>query len=163
MHNAAMVLAMVVAMPANAQDEEMPQIPEERVQQIKSQRIAFITQRLDLSPAEAEKFWPVFNQYDKELEGVRKELREMHRGLRKDADLTDAEASAAIDKELAARQKELDIRKRYAADFKRNIGAVKTVRLGRAERDFNHELLKRMRDRVEERRGGSPGGRPGRR
>ena len=89
----------------------------------------------------------------------------MHRGMRKDTEVSEAEAAAAIDKELAARQKELDIRKKYAAEFKRTIGAVKTMRLGKAERDFNRELLKRLRDRMEERRNGAPppGGRPGRR
>ena len=158
-------LALGLAIAATAQEDDMPQIPEERLQEIKAQRTAFLTQRLDLSPAEAEKFWPVFNQYDKEQEVVRKELRDMHRGMRKDTEVSEAEAAAAIDKELAARQKELDIRKKYAAEFKRTIGAVKTMRLGKAERDFNRELLKRLRDRMEERRNGAPppGGRPGRR
>lgn len=165
MRTMGMALALGLAAIATAQEEDLPQIPEERLQEIKSQRAAFLTQRLDLTPAEAEKFWPVFNQYDKEQEVVRKELREMHRGVRKDTDITDAEAAAAIDKELAARQKELDIRKKYAAEFKRTIGAVKTMRLGKAERDFNRELLKRLRDRMEDRRNGAPppGGRPGRR
>ena len=165
MRTMGIALALGLAIAATAQEDDMPQIPEERLQEIKAQRTAFLTQRLDLSPAEAEKFWPVFNQYDKEQEVVRKELRDMHRGMRKDAEVSEAEAAAAIDKELAARQKELDIRKKYAAEFKRTIGAVKTMRLGKAERDFNRELLKRLRDRMEERRNGAPppGGRPGRR
>lgn len=165
MRTMGIALTLGLAIAATAQEDDMPQIPEERLQEIKAQRTAFLTQRLDLSPAEAEKFWPVFNQYDKEQEVVRKELREMHRGMRKDTEVSEAEAAAAIDKELAARQKELDIRKKYAAEFKRTIGAVKTMRLGKAERDFNRELLKRLRDRMEERRNGAPppGGRPGRR
>ncbi|MFN8350392.1 MAG: hypothetical protein U0U25_02890 [Flavobacteriales bacterium] len=165
MRTMGIALALGLAIAATAQEDDMPQIPEERLQEIKAQRTAFLTQRLDLSPAEAEKFWPVFNQYDKEQEVVRKELRDMHRGMRKDTEVSEAEAAAAIDKELAARQKELDIRKKYAAEFKRTIGAVKTMRLGKAERDFNRELLKRLRDRMEERRNGAPppGGRPGRR
>ena len=165
MRTMGIALALGLAIAATAQEDDMPQIPEERLQEIKAQRTAFLTQRLDLSPAEAEKFWPVFNQYDKEQEVVRKELRDMHRGMRKDTEVSEAEAAAAIDKELAARQKERDIRKKYAAEFKRTIGAVKTMRLGKAERDFNRELLKRLRDRMEERRNGAPppGGRPGRR
>lgn len=165
MRTMGIALALALAIAATAQEDDMPQIPEERLQEIKAQRTAFLTQRLDLSPAEAEKFWPVFNQYDKEQEVVRKELRDMHRGMRKDTEVSEAEAAAAIDKELAARQKELDIRKKYAAEFKRTIGAVKTMRLGKAERDFNRELLKRLRDRMEDRRNGAPppGGRPGRR
>ena len=144
-----------------AQEEDVPAIPQERMQEIKAQRTAFLTQRLDLTPEEAQRFWPVYNQYDKEAEAVRKEMREAHRTIKKDSDLTDAEASAAIDKELAGRQKELDLRRKYAAEFKKVVGPVKTLKLAKAERDFNKELIKRMRDRMEDRRGGGDGRRPG--
>lgn len=143
-----------------AQDDDM-QIPEDRMQEIKAQKTAFLTQRLDLSPEEAQKFWPVYNQFDKELEGVRNSMREDHKDVKKDADLTEAEASAAIEKQLASRQKELDIRKKYVPEFKKAIGAVKTLRLAKAERDFRRELIKRVRQRIEERRGDAPGGRRG--
>lgn len=138
----------------SAQDDDMPAIPEERMQEIKAQKTAFLTQRLDLSPAEAEKFWPLYNQFDKELDANRKEMRADHKAMKKDTELTEAEASAAIDKEMAGRQKELDIRKKYAADFKKTIGAVKTLKLGKAERDFRKELIKRFRDRMDDRRDG---------
>ncbi len=114
-----------------------------------------------LSPAEAEKFWPVYNQYDKETEANRKEMRAEHKAAKKDTELTEAEASAAIDKELAGRQKELDIRKKYAAEFKKTIGAVKTLKLAKAERDFRKELIKRMRDRMGDRQEGGGGRRQG--
>lgn len=146
---------------SHAQDDDMQQIPEDRMQEIKAQKTAFLTQRLDLSPEEAQKFWPVYNQFDKELEGVRNSMREDHKDVKKDTELTEAEASAAIEKELASRQKELDIRKKYVPEFKKAIGAVKTLRLAKAERDFRRELIKRVRQRVEERRGGAPGGRRG--
>lgn len=159
------LLAAMLAIPAfaMAQEEDMPPIPEERRQEIKAQKTGFLTQRLDLSPAEAEKFWPVYNQYDKEIEAARKEMREHHRSVKNDAEVTEAEAAAAIDKELAGRQKELDIRKKYAAEFKKTIGAVKTMKLGKAERDFHKELLQRVRERMHDRREGGgrrPGGRP---
>lgn len=157
------LLLTATALNTIAQDDDMPAIPEERMQEIKAQKTAFLTQRLDLSPAEAEKFWPVYNLYDKETEVNRKEMRAEHKAATKDTELTEAEASAAIDKELAGRQKELDIRKKYAAEFKRTIGAIKTLKLAKAERDFRKELIKRFRDRMEERREGGgrrQGGRP---
>lgn len=145
---------------STAQDDDGPMIPEERKQEIKAQRAAFLTQRLDLSPEESQKFWPVYNQYDKEMEAVRQEQRAFRKGLRDDTDVSEAEANTAIEKDLAARQKELDIRKHYAAEFKRTLGAVKTLKLARAEHDFNRELIKRVRDRIQERQGGGrPGGR----
>lgn len=158
-----LLLFTAAALNTAAQDDDMPAIPEERMQEIKAQKTAFLTQRLDLSPAEAEKFWPVYNQFDKELDANRKEMRAEHKAAKKDTDFTEAEASAAIDKEMAGRQKELDIRKKYAAEFKKTIGAVKTLKLGKAERDFRKELIKRFRDRMEERRDGGgrrPGGKP---
>lgn len=146
--NRSLLLALFAApMLALAQEDEMPAIPEERLQEIKAQKTAFLTQRMDLSPEEAEKFWPVYNQYDKEVTAARKEMREFHKAMKTDSTLTETEASAAIDKEIASRQKELDIRKKYVAQFKKTVGAVKTLQLGKAERDFNKELVKRMRKR----------------
>lgn len=155
-------LLLLLVPRAVAQDDDDQRIPADRMQEIKAQRTAFITQRLDLTPEEAQKFWPVFNQFDKELEAVRNEMRDDRKGAKRDTDLTEAEASAAIDKELASRQKELDVRKKYVPEFKKAIGAVKTLRLAKAERDFRRELIKRVRDRMQDRGGdGGPGGRRG--
>lgn len=154
-----MLLLAALALPAVlfAQDEELPALSEERMQEIKAQKTAYLTQQLDLSPEEAQKFWPVYNQYDKEMEAARKEMRAAHKALKKDTEVTEAEASAAIDKEMSGRQKELDIRKKYVVEFKKTIGAVKTMKLGKAEREFHKELFKRVRDRMQERRGGDRG------
>lgn len=145
--HALFLLLLATASAVSAQDDDMPAIPEDRMQAIKAQKTAFITQRLDLTPAEAEKFWPVYNQYDKEQEAMQRERREAMRALRADKDLTDAEAADHIERGLAAQQRELDLRKRYSSEFIKLIGARKTLELHRAERDFNRELLRRMRDR----------------
>jgi len=52
----------------------------------------------------------------------------------------------------------LKSRRKYSGEFKKNIGAVRTVKLYQAERDFNKELLKRMRERGGDQRGGGQGG-----
>ncbi|HMQ75907.1 MAG TPA: hypothetical protein PKE21_07075 [Flavobacteriales bacterium] len=140
---------------ACAQEDDLPIAPE-RLQEVKAQRSAYLTQKMGLSPEESQRFWPVYNQYDKELEALRRERREGHRALRTDADLTDAEAAGHIDRELASQQQELDLRKRYSGEFIKLIGARKTLELHRAERDFNRELLRRMRERQGDRPGPPP-------
>jgi Skp family chaperone for outer membrane proteins len=156
--SAVLAFTSVLAM---AQPDDMPPIPEEKLEEIKAQKVAYITQKMGFTPEEAQKFWPVYNQYDKELEASRKEMRDFHRGLKKSGtELTETEAEQLIDKELSTRQKELDTRRKYSAEFKKNLGAVRTVKLYQAERDFNKELLKRMRERSGEQRGGGPGGPP---
>jgi hypothetical protein len=50
--------------------------PRMEMERLESAKIGFLTQKLDLSPREAEKFWPVYNQYQKELKALAKELNE---------------------------------------------------------------------------------------
>lgn len=157
-HLLILLVLLSPALPAVAQEDELPPLSEERMKEIKAQKTAYLTTKMELTPEESQKFWPVYNQYDKEIEAVRKERREARWALKQDADITDAEAEAAIDKDLANQQRELDIRKKFSAEFKKVIGARKTMMLAKAERDFLRELLGRLRDR---RDGVGPGNRPG--
>lgn len=122
-----------------------PALTAERLQEIKAQKSAFITQRLSLTTEEARTFWPIYDRYDADMEATRKEMRSDRRERKGSGTLTEAEASKAIDENLQNKQDQLDIRKRYVAEFKKSIGAVKTLQLEGAERDFNRELLKRIR------------------
>ena len=131
---------------ANAQDDG-PDIPPERMKEIKAQKSAFITQRLGLSTEEARMFWPVYDRFEADLSASRKDMREDRKGRRPGASMTEDEASKVIAADLRSKQDQLDIRKRYIVEFIKCIGAVKTVQLEQAERDFNRELLKRIRNR----------------
>lgn len=139
----------------HAQDEDLPPLSDERMKEIKAQKSAYITSKLSLSPDEAQKFWPIYNEMDEKQDAIRKEMRAMHKDQKKDGvEMSEAEASQLIDKGLASRQKELDLEKAYAEKFKKSIGAVKTVQLKKAERDFHREVLKKFRERMEHKRGG---------
>ncbi|MEO8148465.1 MAG: hypothetical protein ABI723_12545 [Bacteroidia bacterium] len=124
---------------------------------IQSMKIAFLTQRLDLTPEEAQKFWPVFNQFESEMKTLR--------GNKKDASadfdsMNDNDAEKFVDDELVRRQKELDVLKKYHAQFKQVLPIRKVGKLYTAQEDFKRELLKRLQERRE---GGKPGGQGGRR
>ncbi len=146
LRHAVLSAAIALAGATFAQDDDPP-IPPDRLQEVKAQRSAYLTQKMGLTPEEAQRFWPVYNQYDMEKEALRTERRDAMHSMRADKDLTDAEAAGHIERALASQQRELDLRKRYSAEFIKVIGARKTLELNRAERDFNRELLRRMRDR----------------
>lgn len=144
-----------------AQEGDMPPGPE-RLKEIKAQKSAFITTQLELTPEEAQRFWPIYNEYDDKHDVLRKKTREFFSAPNTDQGMTEAEASALLEKGLQHRQKEIDLEKSYMERFKRSIGAVKTLQLRKAEHDFNREVLRKFRDRMEDRHG--PGdGRPPRR
>lgn len=154
-----LLTACLLALPfvGIAQGEDMPELPAERLQEIKAQKSAYLTQKMALTPEEAQQFWPLYNEYDGKLETLRREMRSARRELRRsDGDITEEQARTLIANELDQRQRELDIRKEYAAKFQRQIGSRKTAAMYKAEHDFNRELLHRLRERMDGREGPPP-------
>ncbi|MFH1319144.1 MAG: hypothetical protein ABII90_00625 [Bacteroidota bacterium] len=122
---------------------------------IEAQKIAFITKHLDLSPEEAQVFWPVYNQCDKEKKELRKTHKEQfkkgqeHNSLESLDEMTDKEVEALIDNEMDLRQKDLDLQKACHAKYKEVLPIKKVAKLHRAEEQFKRELLKKMREHKE--------------
>jgi hypothetical protein len=115
-------------------------------EKIKAQRIAFITDRLNLSPDEATKFWPVYNQFSGELEEVKKQQNQLRKSTNdKLAVMSDKEIDKALEDELTAQQKSIDLQRKYMVELKKTIPTRKVAMLYKAERDFKIMLLKRMR------------------
>ncbi len=120
---------------------------QEKKDNIEAMKIAFLTTKLDLTPEEAQKFWPVYNQYSDNLQDLRKKRREDEREAKKNfEDLTDKEIELAIDNDLAFRQKELDLQKEYNTKFKGVLPMKKVSRLYAAEEQFKRVLLDKLRD-----------------
>ncbi|MCE3278552.1 MAG: hypothetical protein K0S44_743 [Bacteroidetes bacterium] len=119
---------------------------EERRDNIESMKIAFLTKKLDLTPEEAQQFWPVYNQYTDKLQ----ELRKKHRLENKDAKhnfdiMTDKEVEQTVDNEMAFRQKEIDIQKDYHSKFKAVLPIKKVAKLYQAEEQFKRVLLDKLK------------------
>lgn len=95
-------------------------------EKIQALKIAFITQRLKLTSNEAQKFWPVFNQYDNEM------IKLMHES--KEGDI------------LGNEEKMLKIRKKYSTSFEKIIGKERTNILFSSEQEFRSILIKRLKN-----------------
>lgn len=128
-------------------------------ERVEAMKVAFITQKLDLSPEEAKVFWPVYNQYQDELEQLRKNRRE--NAKQNMDDLSNAEIEKMVDGEIGYRQAELDLLKKYHPQLKKVLPIRKVARLYRAEEEFKRQLLEMIQDRKDG-RGGPQGGAPSR-
>jgi hypothetical protein len=130
---------------ANSQDPGMQRNPQQKKERIKTYKIAFITEKLNLTPEEAEKFWPVYNANMKEMGELQKTRFENIPNAPKDLeDLTKEEAEAAIDEILENEQKILDLKIEFKNKLKPILPAKKILRLFDAEREFRMELMKRL-------------------
>ncbi|ARV08888.1 hypothetical protein BTO05_04275 [Winogradskyella sp. PC-19] len=117
-------------------------------ERIKAQKVAFITEKLSLTADEAEKFWPIYNAFETTTDNIRsKDLRDVKQSVRRNPDMSDAEANKVLDKLLKAENNMHKAKVKLISDLKGVIPVKKIIRLKRAEDEFNRELLKKLRDR----------------
>ncbi|MCG2417869.1 sensor of ECF-type sigma factor [Aequorivita sp. F47161] len=123
-------------------------------EKIKALKTAYITEALALTPAEAEKFWPIYNSYHDKFHALRvKERNEIFEKLREGLNkLTDAEANDLIDKNLAIESGKVQLRKQMTAELRKVISPKKIISLKKAEDDFKRELFERYRQSHEKRK-----------
>ncbi|MBC7382222.1 MAG: hypothetical protein H7296_04410 [Bacteroidia bacterium] len=115
---------------------------------IEAMKVGYITRKLDLSAEEAQKFWPVYNNYTDELEKQRKNFRgKMMEEMSSMDDMSDAQADKTLNEMIAFRLAEVEVTKKYIAEFKKVIPVKKVVMLYKAEQEFKRDLLMKLKER----------------
>lgn len=105
-----------------AQEQRDPD-PVKREQKIKALYVAYISQELKLTEAEAQKFWPVHSEFDNEVRSVKMDLSELDR-----------------------QQNVLNIKKKYQDRFTRIIGVERTDAFFRSDAEFRKKLVERLKN-----------------
>jgi hypothetical protein len=126
-----------------AQDKERNFRDPKAQEKIKAARIAFITERLELSPEEAEKFWPIYREFT----GKRMALHQEYQQIRKNTGTTSEQQEKMIETGLSLRQKELDLEKEYSQKMLTVISAQRVLNLKDAEDDFRKLVMRQIQQR----------------
>jgi hypothetical protein len=124
----------------NMSTELIAQERREHYQRIEAIKVAFITKKLDLKTEEAQKFWPVYNNYQKELMVLMRKRRE-------DRQKTDIDPNEKINVDLTYESRMLDLKKKYKKLYLKVIPAEKVLLLYQAEREFREHLIKQLKHR----------------
>lgn len=142
------VLAILLALPAWAQRTGGKPYDKEKLQSVK---IAFITQRLDITPEQAKEFWPLFNKYEEEKGSKHHRLREISKT---DQDgLTDPKAKELIAERFKIEQELLDIEKAFYQKVGKVISPKQAFSLHEVNRDFVRHLYKINKNRKKDETG----------
>ena len=130
---------------AVAQVEPAENIRDPRAREkIRAAHAAYITQRLELTSPEAERFWPVYREYGEKRRALRQPLREERS--------KGADEQKLLDLDLKIKQQELDLEKDYTQRFQKIISAEKLLKLRQAEVDFRKLILRQVQQRHHRRR-----------
>ena len=104
--------------------QEDDPVKSERIQALKT---AFITQKLKLTPAEAQKFWPVYGQYETDMKKIL--------GDKSNPDV------------LGNEEKILNIRKKYRPEFEKVLGKPRMNKFFIEEREFRIKLMHQLKNK----------------
>jgi len=117
----------------------------EAMKRIESARIALITERLELTPDQAEKFWPVYREFNEQRRNLRMELRNARRGVDM-ANISEEESEKLMNMAFDVKQRELNLEKQYGNRMQNVISNQQLLQLANAEKDFQQMLLKRLQN-----------------
>lgn len=127
-----LILSVLICVAGFSQDRNPS--GENTASRVQAYKIAYITKKLELSPEEAQKFWPMYNKYEEEMIKTRIKFRK--------------ENTSEIEKE----QKLLEIKKDYSKEFIKIIGDKKTDDFFKAEKEFNTQVQRELLQRNQQRK-----------
>lgn len=127
---------------------------EKKIERIKALRIAYISNKLELTPNEAEKFWPLFNDFDAKQLDLRfqKRLSNVKLSGTRNATFSEQEMNKILDDSEKIEDELQSNRKNFVKKLQGIISPQKIILLKQLEDEFKRELLnkikqnKRMRD-----------------
>ena len=115
-------------------------------ERIKTIKVAFMTERINMTTEEAQQFWPVYNDFENEMTEVHKEENKTYIFINENIDQMD---EATAKKALAALQSyeegKIEAREKLLKELKDILSYKKTLIFIKAEGDFKRNLLRKLR------------------
>jgi hypothetical protein len=120
----------------------------DRRERIKALKVAYLTEQLELSTTEAQKFWPVYNDFEEKEQQLRKEKY----SKRKETDvesLSESEAKKMIEDMISTDKMKQELREIFIKDLQKILSSKKIIKLKIAEDQFNKRMFEEYKKRRE--------------
>jgi hypothetical protein len=136
------ILAAISGFPLSAQNTGM--------ERLNAYKIAFFTKRLNLTPQEAEKFWPVYNEYQDSRNKLQTERQAIMRNFNQnELNMSGKEMTDLADRLVDLEVREASLTREFHIKIKTILSPVKVLRLYQAENQYRLQLLKELQERRE--------------
>ena len=116
-------------------------------ERIQSLKIAIFTEELNLSATEAQKFWPIYNEYDAKLSEMKEQQKIKNKSFRGKGEISEQDAEEILNAYLLYKQNQVELEKEYMIKLKTILAVKKIIRIPRAELRFKKALLAEIKSR----------------
>lgn len=121
-------------------------------ERLESYKIAFFTQRLKLTPAEAQKFWPLYNDLQQKRAEIQAERSRLNRMANQvPGRLSKEELVALGDNLIELEVKNTELSVLFHQHLKEVLPPLKVIRFYQAENQFKLVLLNQLQEKRDER------------
>jgi len=118
----------------------------EMFEKIKAEKISFFTSKLDLTSAEAQAFWPVYNEFEKKRFDIQRQIHEFERMPDdKITSLSESEIEKMTSNYIGSFEKEALLLKEYNKQFLKILPKKKVLMMYRTENEFRSHLIREYR------------------
>ena len=120
-------------------------------EQLKSLKIGFITESLELSPEEASDFWPIYNVHQEKIHKLYHQNRTIRYELKDDkfAAMSDSKATELLNKLLKTDKDIFTEKEVMFNNLKTVLPPKKIIKHHKAENEFSRKILEQYRKRKE--------------
>lgn len=112
----------------------------------KAEKIAYITDAVNLTSEEAEKFWPVYNKCESEKKNSFKAVMDAYKALEDaiNAGKSENELKLLLDKYIDSQEFGKEIERKYVAEYRKILSDKKIAKLYIAEESFRRQQIHRL-------------------
>lgn len=144
------IFAAVAAFAIIAVSNALAQHPEKQSwhDKMMSEKIGYLTAKLELTPEEAQAFWPVYNKIAEKNKEQNKAVAEAYKALTqalKEGTASDKEIDKLLDNYLAAKENQKENGKNEAAEYRKVLPSKKVAKLYVAEESYRRHQINRMK------------------
>jgi hypothetical protein len=130
----------------NPQNQILNQNP--NLDKLNAYKIAFFTRRLNLTSGEAEKFWPVYNEFQNKRIVIQTERQSLNRNVNQNMlNMSEKEMTETGDRLISLQIQEASLAQEYHKKFREILSPVKVLRLYQAENQYRIQLLNELEKR----------------
>jgi len=145
------LVALSFTLPLFSQDRRMG----EHRDKIKALKVADISEKLNLSSSEAEKFWPIYNAFENDQERLKSDTLKKRNDIDFES-LTESEAQNLLDEMIVLGKQRHDLYLKFILDLKHVLPAKKIILLKKVEEEFKRKMFREF----QKRRKGKPQDKP---
>lgn len=111
-------------------------------------KIAFFTKKMNLTPQEAEKFWPVYNEHQNQRNQLQVEKQTLMKTFNQgESTLSDQQMTELGNKYCEILVKESEIAVAFHKKLQEILPPAKVIRLYQAENQYRLQLLNELQDK----------------